>query len=79
MFTARGQGKEDFRVRQQIAAALGGLGDLVDAKIFVAVNSTKPEREAPKVLCAVAGLASSSAQNRFSASLRRGPKRLWLQ
>src|SRR5713226_10577374 len=46
LFTARGKGKHNFGEWPEITAVFRRLGDLLHAKLFVAVNSTKPEREA---------------------------------
>lgn len=45
ILTTRGKGKDDFGEWPQIAAVIRGFGDLLHTKPFVAVNSTKPERE----------------------------------
>src|SRR6267143_6578518 len=44
-FTARGEGKDNFGERPEIAAVFRGPGDLLHAELFVAVNSIKPEQE----------------------------------
>src|SRR5258708_12074920 len=44
-FTARGEGKDNFGERPEIAAVFRGPGDLLHAELFVAVNSIKPEHE----------------------------------
>src|SRR5260370_81295 len=44
-FTARGEGKDNFSERPEIAAVFRGPGDLLHAELFVAVNSIKPEHE----------------------------------
>src|SRR5258708_14174781 len=45
LFTARGEGKDNFGERPEIAAVFRGPGDLLHAELFVAVNSIKPEHE----------------------------------
>ena len=46
IFTARSKGKDNFGERLQITTLFRGLRDLCHTKPFVAMNSTKPEREA---------------------------------
>ncbi len=46
LFTACGEGQDNFGVRPEIAPVFYGPGDLLHTEFFVTVNSTKPEREA---------------------------------